>query len=142
MGYTHHYHFTNKPSEIKDGPAKFTQAANLIKKAFAKIPEIKLGDAFGNGEPIITNKIVSFNGKGIGENGESLAAESFAVSMDDNTTPQFCKTNKLPYNLAVCIALICFNEAFEGCFTFQYMTPLGETTYPDWIKAQQIVSSL
>lgn len=142
MGYTNYWKFKKLPKEIEGGYEKFAEAVSMFKDGLAllngkcevtrciydretwKVKEtlkervpMKLCGGNGFGEPIINDKQIIFNGDG--ENG--LDHETFYVTMDydaDDCRFSFCKTERKPYDTAVCLALLCLKYAFGDDFEF------------------------
>lgn len=108
MGYTHHYKFNLNPSVNKDVYNQaFANAVTLFNLCRNYFPnDLKLCGLNGYGEPTINKEEVSFNG----DASKDLHCESFILTMDNKV--RFTKTHKLPYDIAVCCALLCFKEMF------------------------------
>ena len=125
MGYTHYWNFTMNPKDIKDGEKKFKKAVELLKKCIAKVPAeldvpyygkhpFKLAGGDGTGEPIFNDDKVCFNGF---EGDEDLSHETCYFALDNPDFDfDFCKTAEKPYDVAVCLALLCFKKAFGDDF--------------------------
>lgn len=133
MGYTHYFRFTRKPSDTEEGKKKFKQAVALFKRMSAKLPkEIEVDDstysngewikktrkvslelAGGNGEgkPVLTDEMVFFNGR------KPDDYETFSLHVDDIGF-NFCKTAHQPYDVAVCLCILCFKKVFGEGFSF------------------------
>ena len=146
MGYTHYWSFKNQvaPQDIDYGCKKFKKAVALFKKCLAEcngkthypnwgdnrfekeVPMVLAGGN-GHGEPIITDTDVIFNGEWENDNSH----ETFAISIDMGGS-NFCKTDRKPYDTAVCLALLCFKRAFEDDFNFFSDGVRGEW---DWAKS-------
>lgn len=109
MGYTHYFQF--KCEHI--GNKKFADAVELFKKCLGKVDGLRLGNGIGVDEPIITPTAVCFNGWA--ENGEDY--ETFSLDVN-NTERDFCKTACKPYDLAVCLCLLCFKKVFGDEFEY------------------------
>ena len=136
MGYTHYW--TYKPNLIKDTEElrkRFLQAVCWINKAhklIKKNPYIHEGQAggyyndipckikggLGEGRPMINESQVWFNG----DSKTGMDHETFGIKWypEKGESKDFCKTNRKPYDLLVCISLLAFLHAFEntGAFTF------------------------
>jgi len=94
MGYTHHWRWEEEATK-KEFREYIREVADLV--AHGRQAGI-LGDPMGvDCAAILTNNGVGFNG--IGED----AHESFVF---DGVTGDFCKTNRKPYDVYVCAALI------------------------------------
>ena len=128
MGYTHYWRFTKNPKDIKDGDKKFKKAVELLKKCLAKVPAeldvpyygkntFKLAGGNGTGEPIFTDTKVCFNGF---DGDEDLSHETCYLALDnpDGWEFDFCKTAEKPYDVAVCLTLLCFKKVFGDDFNW------------------------
>jgi hypothetical protein len=127
MGYTHYWNFTKNPKDIKDGDKKFKKAVELLKKCLANIPAeldtpyygkmaLKLAGGDGTGEPIFNDNLVCFNGF---DGDDDLSHETCYLALDNsNYDFDFCKTAEKPYDVAVCLTLLCFKEAFGDDFNW------------------------
>lgn len=136
MGYTHYFDFTRaKVADIEDGDKKFKKAVALFKKGLAMLPDLKLGDGLGKGEPIITNERLCFNGKG------DEGYETFNIVLNEpmKSLDKFCKTARQPYDVAVCLALLCFSRAFGSSFSYRSD---GKKDDDGWKQAHAIMSNL
>ena len=119
MGYTHYWTFKKKVSDIENGAEKFKNAVALFKQGIEKLRESGkqdldgnvldytklLGNGIGEGEPIIEDDKLIFNGK------QPDDYETFAITLDSKDF-DFCKTARCPYDVFVCLALLCFENAF------------------------------
>jgi len=157
MGYTHYWNFKKSPVEIENGTQMFKDAANLFKKGLSLIPPVitkkelkwnsELGDydekeveykfalagPMGTGEPIITDTAVEFNGK------DDDSYESCILSVHDDDSFNFCKTARQPYDVAVCLALLCFKKVFGE--NFKYSSD-GNGTEDGWVLAKKIFKKI
>lgn len=127
MGYTHYWNFTMNPKDIKDGEKKFKKAVELLKKCIAKVPaefddpyydkcDFKLAGGDGTGEPIFNDDKVCFNGV---EGEEDLSHETCYIALDNSDFDfDFCKTARKPYDVAVCLTLLCFKKVFGEDFNY------------------------
>lgn len=115
MGYTHYWHFAGKiaPKELKDGETRFANAVKLIKVLRKEVEKrgVELAGGLGDGEPKINNSLVWFNGK------DKDAHETFRISIEDGES-DFCKTNRKPYDVMVCLCLLAFKDAFGEDFSY------------------------
>jgi hypothetical protein len=66
-----------------------------------------LGNGMGEGEPIIEDDKLIFNGKCPND------YETFGISLESDGF-DFCKTARQPYDPFVCLALLCFENEFGG----------------------------
>ena len=137
MGYTHHYRFSKDPQTIEKGAEKFANAVNAAKICIGRLPkriyythsgynketgafDIKTRKSYrlypmrggnGYGEPIYNPDFICFNGDE--EHGQGY--ESFYIDLKNNFST-YCKTARQPYDVAVCIALLCFKHYFGDDF--------------------------
>ena len=93
MGYTHYW---IRENEIEQ--PIFDTIVEDFKKTLPRLP--KLGDGFGENEPVFTMEIVIFNGYGGKESYETFGFNRNISGSD------FCKTAQRPYDLAVTTFLI------------------------------------
>lgn len=133
MGYTHYWGFKKKPVEIENGEIKFANASRKFKEGLEKLPkEIELSGGDGEGNPIITDTEIWFNGKG------EKSHETCYISVERGES-DFCKTCKKPYDVAVCLILLCMKEEFGDDFEFNTD---GDFTEEGWVNAKEIFSNL
>lgn len=115
MGYSHYWQFTGKiaPKELKDGEARFANAVKLIKVLRKEVEKrgVELAGGLGEGEPTINDSLVWLNGKG------KDAHETFRISIEDGEW-DFCKTDRKPYDVMVCLCLLAFKDAFGEDFSY------------------------
>ena len=137
MGYTHYYRFNKNPKSIENGAEKFANAVNAAKICIGRLPkriyytkklyneatqafDIKKKSSYwlypmrggnGYGEPVFKSDVICFNGDGEHQQGH----ETFCIDFQNNFCP-FCKTARQPYDVAVCIALLCFKHYFGDDF--------------------------
>jgi len=135
MGYTHYWNFKKNPKDCKDGSKKFAKAVELLKKCLEKVPaEIEeetydfkndttktvkvpfvLKGGNGQGEPVFTDVLVCFNG----DASMDYDYETCYLALDNNDYEfDFCKTARKPYDVAVCLALLCFKKTFGDDFSY------------------------
>ena len=135
MGYTHYWRFSKVVKNIDQSEEKFAAAVNLFKEKIKELPQnIRLANGVGEGEPIITPTKVVFNGSA--ENGEDY--ETFAITLADDESESefnFCKTARLPYDAAVCLALLCFKDVYGNDFNY---SSDGDINDEGWELAHQI----
>jgi len=139
MGYTHYYGFKKDPKSIEKGADKFKQAVEATKNCISRLPKyisqtdvhwdadkkeyvkkrkrypLVLRNGLGHGKPIFNDDKICFNGDAEGK--ERYYHDTFLLSMD-NGHSDFCKTARMPYDVAVCIALLCFKHYFKSDFEF------------------------
>lgn len=105
MGYTHYYNLK------KVDRKKFKRVSLLFNDCVNSwLPETAIvGDYTGDGNepPYITEQEIAFNGI----NDKSGHCESFNAYYND-THFSFCKTDREPYDLAVCIILLIFKYVY------------------------------
>lgn len=139
MGYTHYFAFSKeKAADIKDGDKKFRKAVKLFKEGIKQLPDLKLCNGWGEGEPVITYEEVCFNGSAkLGED-----CETFFLPLNEPMSPldKFCKTKEKPYDVAVCLALLCFEKSFGNDFKCE--SDGNKTTAEGWVKARFIMNNL
>ena len=131
MGYTHCWKISNRDS-IKSYDAKFKKSVEDARKCIARIPneipeKTRVSDGtaygwcekntgtmpfvlcgpYGTGKPIFEEKRISFNGDATTDrHHDTFTIESGVDGM------QYCKTDRDAYDVAVCIALLCFRHNF------------------------------
>lgn len=146
FAYTHYWNFI--PFEDKEEQRKrFKSAAEKIKLCIDTLAQYtlggetpKLGNSVGEGEPIITDERIEFNGKGVDKCG------GFIMKVDDAGS-YFCCTEQRSYDVCVCIALLCFKHEFDDHFRFSSDGFIGNLTdtscgAPNWKTAKSIVMSV
>lgn len=140
MGYTHNYRFNKNPQSIENGADKFANAVNAAKICIDRLPkriyytktlyneatkafDIKKKSSYrlypmrggnGYGEPVFKPDYICFNG----DEEHKQGYEAFDISFN-NKFCTFCKTAMQPYDVAVCIALLCFKHYFGGDFNLR-----------------------
>ena len=149
MGYTHYWGFRNNPKDIKNGAEKFKTAVSLFKKGLKHLPKrttydgeeipLKLFGGMGNGKPIIRDTEICFNG----DAKKHLDYETCIIKLDNPTdySYDFCKTARMPYDVAVCLALLCFKKAFGEDFAYSSDGNI-ESGEGGWAKAKEIIKEL
>lgn len=135
MGYTHYWNFSKVVKDIDNSEKKFAAAVRLFKEKLKELPQsIRLANGIGEGEPIITPTKVVFNGSA--ENGEDYETFSITLADDERVSSfNFCKTARLPYDAAVCLALLCFKDAYGNDFDY---SSDGDINDEGWELAHQI----
>lgn len=137
MGYTHNYRFNKNPKSIENGAEKFANAVNAAKICIDRLPkriyytktlyneatkafDIKKKSSYrlypmrggnGYGEPVFKPDYICFNG----DEEHKQGYETFDINFN-NDFCTFCKTARQPYDVAVCIALLCFKHYFGDDF--------------------------
>lgn len=135
MGYTHYWKFKKNPKDCKNGSTKFAKSVELLKKCLAKVPAEIEGETYdwenftkkpvkipfvlkggnGEGEPKFTDELVCFNG----DASIDCDHETCYFALDnDRYAFDFCKTARKPYDVAVCLALLCFKKNFGNDFSY------------------------
>ena len=137
MGYTHYWKFKKNPKDVKDGYKKFKSAVELLKSCLEKVPKeldierydyktnsfvadkvpLILKGSSGEGEPIFDGRSIIFNG----DASSGYDHESFYITLDDDDDDfefNFCKTARKPYDVAVCLALLCLKKEFDDDFSY------------------------
>ena len=134
MGYTHYWTFKKSPKDIKNGKEKFANAVANFKKGLEKLQDIALGNGWGEGEPIITDTEICFNGKAP-EDYETCSMSIESKGFD------FCKTARRPYDPVVCLLLLCMADEFGDDFEYSSDGDIknGEE---GWKRAKEIFNEL
>ena len=113
MGYSHYWE-TLRDFTDKEWDALTDEATRII--GLAGTLNIKLGDALGDFEPVITKKRIALNGYG------NTGCESFILmknkreaaewerKRENNAVFDFCKTRQLPYDAVVVSILFAANK--------------------------------
>ena len=109
MGYTHYFGFK---TGAKIDTERWNKAIELG-KACAKASGVEIAGYDGTGEPVFTDKEISFNGKG-----DKLSNETFYLESKGRYTHGFCKTELKPYDIVVCCFLLAFKKAFGKDFEY------------------------
>lgn len=158
MGYTHNYRFIKNPKTIENGAEKFAKAVNAAKICIGRLPKRiyytkKLYDEAtqsfdikkksscrlypmrggnGYGEPVFNPDLICFNG----DEKHQQGYETFYINFK-NDFSKFCKTARQPYDVAVCIALLCFKHYFGDDF---YLRSDGDMAKGEegWKRAKKI----
>lgn len=147
MGYTHYWTFKKKVSDIENGTEKFKNAVNLFKQGIEKLRESGkqdldgnvldytklLGNGIGEGEPIINDDKLIFNGKRPDD------YETFAITTESEGF-DFCKTARCPYDVFVCLALLCFEDVFGD--QIEVRSDGDRTADEGWVIACEIFNEL
>ena len=144
MGYTHYWNFKKNPKDCKDGSKKFAKAVELLKKCLAKVPAeigvckapFVLKGSNGKGEPVLTNEVVCFNG----DASMYYDYETCYIALNnDDYDFDFCKTARQPYDVAVCLTLLCFKKTFGDDFSY---SSDGNSDDDGWKMAHNIFNEI
>ena len=115
MGYTHYWNFKNKvaPKDIENGRLKWELAISKVKLALEYVQKkgIKIADGGGTNKPHIGKNAICFNGYG------KEMCETMYITYKDGGF-SFCKTERKPYDLLVCLTLLAFKETFGDDFEY------------------------
>lgn len=155
MEYTHYW--TYNPKAIKDTEElrkKFLVARNVIKVAkgiISRNPFIHKGQAggyyddvpckikggLGKGTPMINESQIWFNGdEKIGMDHETFDIKWYP---EGGSVKDFCKTNRKPYDLLVCVSLLAFKHAFNDTNVFTFSSD-GDNW--DWAEAKDLFTRI
>lgn len=148
MGYTHYFQFNRRKAEIPDFDEKFDKAVALINEKFKLLPKtidvngkvrhLILKDACRAKEPIITSEVISINGNGY-EGCEGFYIPCDIDRLEKQPCLKFCKTRCLPYDLAICVAILCLKEAFGEDFDYSSDGDIESGEYY-WGEAKEIMA--
>ena len=127
MGWTHYWERgTELPKE------RFAKAAEDCRKVLGALG-VPLADQRGGGMPTLSREQITFNGVG----GE--ACEPFVVRMLEtprrrrNKTYCYCKTERLPYDLCVQVALIVLKHHLNEAISVS-----SDGRDEDWEQAREV----
>ena len=95
MGYTHYWRHEKIEQET------FDKIVNDFEKVIPAIG-VKLGNGYGEGEPIMDQEIIVFNG----DSSVDMDHESFVLECGSPSSFNFCKTACKPYDIAVTACLV------------------------------------
>ena len=159
MGYTNYWKFTDNPKNIENGAEKFKNAVNAAKDCIGRVTRItvtdyvwdseaqksiekkrritlRLGNGIGRDKPIFRDDMICFNG--LAAKGQNY--ETFSINLDDDGFDfNFCKTARQPYDVAVCIALLCFKHYFGDDFSYRSDGDI-EKGEEGWKQAKKITA--
>ena len=135
MGYTHYFQLNKTDNNIKKN---FYAASVEFERLYHKMQnfnslqldkyshyyhgKIEIFDGMGIGSPIITSKNIIFNG----DDSKDLSLEAFFVHINELPYMNFCKTERKPYDFAVCVCLLCLSSCIKD-FRFT-----SDGDYLDW----------
>lgn len=136
MGYTHYW--TYKPENAEDSYSLkrgFARAAERIVGYLNFLREnrgIVVAGPLGDGEPIINDISIRFNGDG----GTGLDHETFSLDFfEAGGGFAFCKTARKPYDTLVCLSLIALFEEIGDRSVFGYSSDGDDE---DWAEARDV----
>jgi hypothetical protein len=152
MGYTHYW--TYNPSAIENTEEfrkKFKKASEIVKKAhnlIKKNPSIHQGQAggfyddvpckikggLGEGTPMINESQIWFNG----DSKTEMDHETFSITWNKGGQ-DFCKTNRKPYDLLVCVTLLAMNEQLKGTGAFTFSS---DGNNAEWETAKDLYTRI
>lgn len=155
MGYTSYWTYQpNKIDGTEELRKRFLQAVCWIDKAHKMIKKDKFihkGQAggfyddkpciirggLGEGKPMINESQIWFNG----DEKTEMDHETFGIKWypDGGTAKDFCKTNRKPYDLLVCVSLLAMYEAFKGTGAFTFSSD-GDNS--DWKTAKDLYTRI
>ena len=126
MGYTHYF------SKLKFSKSGWKALCDSTSCLLRSLPEkVKVKNDNGTDDPMV-GAVIRFNGVGF------LKHETFLIKRTSREF-EFCKTNRKPYDLAVCSVLILVSLYAEGGEISS--DGLGETyTDSEWKDAWEFVS--
>jgi hypothetical protein len=141
MGYTHYWKYN--PNAIKDTEElrkKFRAAVFIIKQAHKIIKREKLcviRGGLGEGTPMMNESQLWFNG----DEKKGLDHETFNMKwyQEGGFTKDFCKTNRKPYDILVCVSLLAFNFIFDNPDVFTFSSDGGNE---DWEEAKHLFTRI
>lgn len=147
MGYTHYWTFKKKVKNIENGTEKFKNAVNLFKQGIEKLRESGkedsdgnvldytklLGNGMGEGKPVIQDNELVFNGKCPND------YETFGITTESDGF-DFCKTARCPYDVFVCLALLCFESEFGD--DIDVSSDGDRNTDEGWVMACDVFNEL
>lgn len=141
MGYTHYWTFKKKVKDITNGESGFKYAVELFKRGLEIARDkhnLNYADLLGNGvgldKPIIEDDKLIFNGKRPDD------YETFAITTESEGF-NFCKTARCPYDVFVCLALLCFEDVF-GEDQIEVSSNGNRNNDKGWVVAVQIFNEI
>ncbi len=126
MGWTHSWE--RVPELPKEG---FIQAARDCLRIMAGI-NIPLGDEQGEGLPVFSDDEIAFNGAGDNCCEPFVFRRTDAPHQGRKRAFSFCKTERLPYDLCVQVALIVLKHHLGG-----EIIVVSDGQDDDWAKARE-----
>jgi len=98
----------------------------------------KIKGGLGQGTPMINESQIWFNG----DEKKGMDHETFSIRWYDDSNPNgfgFCKTNRKPYDLLVCVSLLAFQHAFDNPDVFNFSSD-GDNA--EWQTAKDVFTSI
>ncbi len=155
MGYTHYWTYQpNNIMDTEDVRKRFRKAVEIVKKAnnlIKKNPYTHKGQAggyyddvpckikggLGEGTPIINESQIWFNG----DDKTGMGHETFGIQWFPSGGKDFgfCKTNRKPYDVLVCVSLLAMQESFYGTGAFTFSSD-GDNS--DWKTAKNLYTKI
>ena len=126
MGHTNYW---KRDFEL---PANALAAAVKDCKKIVERLNIPLGGRDGTGKPIFRADLIAFNGKAPGEYETFVIERMVSDHVDEPKVFEFCKTNQLPYDLAVQVALIVLKHHLGQAIVIS-----SDGNEPDWDQARK-----
>ena len=108
MGYTHYWTIKKEDTNL------FKAASHLFKEILNSIPSEEmpiLRGGLGEGEPVITDTEIWFNGSGK-DSHETCHLNPHDIEFN------FCKTARKPYSSIVALCLLCFDFVYDNDFEY------------------------
>jgi len=152
MGYTNYW--TYNPNAIENTEElrkKFLVVRNIVKVAkgiisrkpfshkgqaggcYDDVP-CKIKGGLGEGTPMINESQIWFNG----DAKTGMDHETFSITWNKGGQ-DFCKTNRKPYDLLVCVTLLAMNKQFKGTGAFTFSSD-GDNS--DWETAKDLYTRI
>lgn len=136
MGYTHYFAQT-----LPAHPVRWNKAVADVRKLLDNLPwQSESAGGYYADDPLeiaviaVDSDAIAFNGRGVNEHGIDLSHEDFFLSRTgDGRT--FVKTDRKPYDLAVCATLIVVNDYLPGVFQIR-----SDGSTDDWMAAKDWAS--
>ena len=155
MGYSHYW--TYNPNAIENTEElrkKFRVVVNVVKVAkgiisrkpfshkgqaggyYDDVP-CKIKGGLGKGTPMINESEIWFNG----DSKNGMDHETFGIKWypEGGIDKGFCKTNRKPYDLLVCVTLLAMRDSFKGTGAFIFSSD-GDNS--EWETAKDLYTSI
>ena len=94
----------------------------------------KIKGGLGEGTPMINESQIWFNG----DEKKDMDHETFGIIWNKNGQ-DFCKTNRKPYDLLVCVTLLAMRDSFKGTGAFTFSSD-GDNS--DWETAKDLYTRI